>query len=88
MFIFLKDIVLPNLKIGIRKENEDVQTEYILVLEHIVKHSVNYTELNDMKVLIGQDDEEGKIIFSKVSIIFNYIVDKGQLEDYVIIRMI
>ncbi|CAX42639.1 U3 small nucleolar RNA-associated protein, putative [Candida dubliniensis CD36] len=56
----LKDIVLPNLKIGIRKENEDVQTEYILVLEHIVKHSVNYTELNDMKVLIGQDDEEGE----------------------------
>lgn len=65
----LKDIVLPNLKIGIRKDNEDVQTEYILVLEHIIEHSKYYTDLDDMRVLVGNtrnaatdddDDEDGE----------------------------
>ena len=81
-----KDIVLPNLKIGIRKDNEDVQTEYILVLEHIIEHSKYYTDLDDMRVLVGNtrnaatdddDDEDGEDNFSKVLIIFNYIVDKS-----------
>ncbi|KAL6450674.1 UTP20 U3 small nucleolar RNA-associated protein 20 [Candida maltosa Xu316] len=55
----LKDIILPNLKIGIRKENEDVQTEYILVLEYIIeKSSVHYDDLSDMKVLVGHEDDE------------------------------
>ncbi|RCK66990.1 U3 small nucleolar RNA-associated protein 20 [Candida viswanathii] len=54
----LKDIVLPNLKIGIRKENEDVQTEYILVLEYIIEKSSHYDDLEDMKVLVGHEDDE------------------------------
>lgn len=54
----LKDIILPNLRIGIRKENEDVQTEFILLLEYIIEHSNHYTDLEDMKVLVGHEDDE------------------------------
>ncbi|CAI5758446.1 unnamed protein product [Candida verbasci] len=51
----LKDLILPNLKIGIRKDNEDIQSEYISLLEYIVNHSKYYTELEDMKILSTDD---------------------------------
>ncbi|KAK6455729.1 U3 snoRNP protein [Scheffersomyces xylosifermentans] len=54
----LKTIILPQLRIGIRKDNEDVQTEYIAVLEHLVDSSKHYCELSDMKALTFNNDDE------------------------------
>ncbi|EGW31357.1 uncharacterized protein SPAPADRAFT_154380 [Spathaspora passalidarum NRRL Y-27907] len=53
----LKNVILPNLKVGIRKDNEDIQSEYISVLEHLV-HSNHYTELQDMQVLTYDNYDE------------------------------
>lgn len=53
-----KDVILPHLRIGLRKPNEVVQTEYISVLSHAVEHANYYSELNDMKVLLFSNDEE------------------------------
>ena len=55
------------------------------MLEHIIEHSKYYTDLDDMRVLVGNtrnaatddDDDEMEDNFSKVLIIFNYIVDKS-----------
>ena len=81
----LKDIILPNLRIGIRKENEDVQTEFILLLEYIIEHSNHYTDLEDMKVLVGHEDDEDNFFQS----INNIQLHRRQkpLENYVTIRM-
>ncbi|RLV90056.1 U3 small nucleolar RNA-associated protein 20 [Spathaspora sp. JA1] len=49
----IKNIILPNLKVGIRKQNEDIQSEYVSVLEHLVQY---YPELQDMKSLIGDEE--------------------------------
>lgn len=55
----LKDTVLPILRLGIRKTNEDVQNEYILVLEYIVRQSTDYfTDMRDMQILLGEDNQD------------------------------
>ncbi|KAK6201164.1 armadillo-type protein [Scheffersomyces amazonensis] len=54
----LKNFILPHIRIGLRKENEDLQTEYISVLEHIVVHSQYFDELQDMKILTFHNDDE------------------------------
>lgn len=54
----LKDTVLPYLRIGLRNNNETIQTEYISFLAHIVEKSNYFDDFNDMKVLLfGNDDE-------------------------------
>lgn len=52
-----KDTVLPHLRIGIRHHNQDVQSEYIGLLSHIVEHNKYLPEFENMKVLFGEDDE-------------------------------
>ncbi|ABN68425.2 U3 snoRNP protein [Scheffersomyces stipitis CBS 6054] len=54
----LKNIILPQLRLGLRKDNEDVQNEYIAVLEHLVCSSKHYNELDDMRILTFSDDDE------------------------------
>lgn len=54
----LKTIILPNLRNGLRKSTEDIQSEYISVLAYIVQYDKYYKELDDMKLLLGDGDEE------------------------------
>ncbi|KAG5421363.1 UTP20 [Candida metapsilosis] len=63
----LKDTILPIVRIGIRKDNEDVQTEYIAVLEYIVKNDQYYPDLKDLQVLIGDEDDEESQFFRNVN---------------------
>lgn len=55
-----KDTVLPNIRTGLRKfsQNEVVQTEYISVLAHTVQQLKYFCDLDDMKVLLFNNDEE------------------------------
>ncbi|ODV79040.1 uncharacterized protein CANTADRAFT_26116 [Suhomyces tanzawaensis NRRL Y-17324] len=61
-----KDIVLPYLKIGLRKENEDIQSEYIDLLEHCVSAPQYFESFNDMKVLTYDNDDD-KNFFKNVN---------------------
>ncbi|KAI3405650.2 UTP20 [Candida oxycetoniae] len=54
----LKDTILPVLRLGIRKDNEDVQSEYISVLEYIVDQNKYFTELSDLRILLGNKAEK------------------------------
>ncbi|AET40053.1 Utp20p Ecym_5291 [Eremothecium cymbalariae DBVPG len=54
----IKEIILPNLKLGLRKSSEEIQNEYIAVLAYIVTHSKFFNELEDMKCLLFNGDEE------------------------------
>ncbi|CCG22033.1 Utp20 protein [Candida orthopsilosis Co 90-125] len=63
----LKDTILPIVRIGIRKDNEDVQNEYIAVLEYIVKNDKYYPDLKDLQVLIGDEDEEESQFFRNIN---------------------
>ncbi|CAH2352353.1 U3 small nucleolar RNA-associated protein 20 [[Candida] railenensis] len=55
-----KDTVLPNIRTGLRNfaTVEVVQTEYVSVLAHTVQHSKYFNDLDDMKVLLFNNDEE------------------------------
>lgn len=54
----LKQVVLPYLRIGLRKRNEEVRSEYIGVLGHIVEKSKFFEDFDDMKILSKADDDE------------------------------
>lgn len=55
-----KDSVLPNIRTGLRShaKQEVVQTEYVAVLQHTVQYLKHFNELDDMKVLLFNNDEE------------------------------
>ncbi|KAI5950063.1 UTP20 [Candida theae] len=63
----LKDTILPIVRIGIRKDNEDVQNEYVAVLEYIVKNDKYYPDLKDLQVLIGNEDDEESQFFRNIN---------------------
>lgn len=63
----LKDMILPLVRIGIRKENEDVQNEYVAVLEYIIKHDKYFPDLRDLQVLIGTEDDEELQFFRNIN---------------------
>jgi U3 small nucleolar RNA-associated protein 20 len=68
-FIFeLKNVILPHLRIGLRKKNEEIRSEYINVLAHIVEHSKFYDDLNDMKALNKNNDEESSFFGNVIHI--------------------
>lgn len=54
----MKSIILPQIKSGLRKYNDEIQTEYIALLEYIVQNSKYYNDMADMQVLSFGDDEE------------------------------
>ncbi|GMM35566.1 Utp20 protein [Saccharomycopsis crataegensis] len=60
----LKDVILPNLRVGIRKDNDRIQKEYVLLLAHVVEHSKYYTDLADMKVLLFDNDDEANFFLN------------------------
>ncbi|KAL3241068.1 Utp20p [Nakaseomyces bracarensis] len=54
----LKDIIIPQVKIGLRKYQDEILAEYIALLEYIVQKSEYYKDLSDMRVLSHGEDEE------------------------------
>lgn len=54
----LKNIILPHLRMGLRKENEDVKSEYIELLHHVVQTPQYFDDLKDMRVLTYDNHEE------------------------------
>ncbi|SCU80430.1 LAME_0B03114g1_1 [Lachancea meyersii CBS 8951] len=50
--------LLPDLKNGLRHKNIDIQAEFISVTAYVVGSSEYYTELDDMKVLLFNGDQE------------------------------
>lgn len=54
----MKDIVLPSIRSGLRKDQEEIQNEYITVLSFIVTKTRYLPEIEDMKILHFNGDEE------------------------------
>ncbi|CCD22976.1 Utp20p NDAI_0A08230 [Naumovozyma dairenensis CBS 421] len=54
----LKNVILPALRTGLRKSDEAIQSEYINLLAYIVESAKYYKDLEDMKVLMFEGDEE------------------------------
>lgn len=50
--------ILPNLRNGIRHSNEDIKNEYIGVLAHAVRSSKYLTDLEGLKAVTTEDEEE------------------------------
>ncbi|KAI5953252.1 UTP20 [Candida jiufengensis] len=63
----LKDTVLPILRVGLRKENEDIQSEYVSILEYIVQEDKYFKDLNDMQILIGDEEDEESQFFKNIN---------------------
>ncbi|KAI5959627.1 UTP20 [Candida pseudojiufengensis] len=63
----LKDTILPILRVGLRKENEDIQSEYVSLLEYIVQEDKFFNELSDMQILIGDDEDEESQFFKNIN---------------------
>lgn len=61
---YLKMIVLPSMRDGLRKTSEDIQAEYITLLAYIVKNSNNYSELQDMRILLADGDDEANFFIN------------------------
>ncbi|CAH6721480.1 U3 small nucleolar RNA-associated protein 20 [[Candida] jaroonii] len=55
---FMKDLIMPEIRLGIKNSIEVVQTEFISHLAYIVKNSNHFTDLEDMKILLFNNDEE------------------------------
>lgn len=53
----LEDIVLPQVRLGLRKKSEAVQNEHINVLCHIVENAKHFEKLDDLKSLFHTDEE-------------------------------
>lgn len=54
----LKDLILPNLRSGLRHEEDNIQFEYITLLAHIVRNSSYFPDFEDLQVLLFNGDEE------------------------------
>lgn len=55
---FMKELIMPEIRLGIKNSIEVVQTEFINHLAYIVKNSKHFTDLDDMKILLFNNDEE------------------------------
>ena len=54
----LKDVILPHIRSGLRNRNADVQSEHVTFLAYLIENARYYTDLDDMKVLLFNNDEE------------------------------
>jgi len=57
--------LLPSLRKGAHESSELVRAEYVAVMAYLVKQSSKWPEVNDMRVLLVDDDEEASF-FSNV----------------------
>ncbi|CEP63954.1 Utp20p LALA0_S09e06238g [Lachancea lanzarotensis] len=60
--------LLPEIKIGLRHKNADVQAEFVSITAYIIGHSKYYGELDDMKVLLYEGDDEANFFTNVVHI--------------------
>lgn len=51
-------VLLPALRNGVSEPSELVRTEYLSITAHLIRHSPEWQEVNDMSVLLVKDDEE------------------------------
>lgn len=61
-----KNVIIPNLKDGLKAKLETIQGEYLNVLAHAVRHSNHYTDFQDMKILLFDNDDEANF-FSNIN---------------------
>ncbi|MCJ1450861.1 U3 snoRNP protein [Mycoblastus sanguinarius] len=54
----VKLVLLPALRNGVSEPSELVRTEYLHVMAHLIRHSPQWQDINDMSVLLVNDDEE------------------------------
>lgn len=54
----IKNDLVPQLKNGLRHKNDEIKVEYISTIAYVVMNSVYYSELDDMKILLFNGDEE------------------------------
>lgn len=54
----LKDVILPHIRLGLRSRNFDVQSEYVSIIAHLVEKAHHYDEMDDLKVLLFNNDDE------------------------------
>ena len=54
----MQTVILPNVRSGLRKTIEEIQNEYISLISYIVTNSQFLPEIEDMKVLLHNGDEE------------------------------
>ncbi|AGO12351.1 AaceriAEL006Wp [[Ashbya] aceris (nom. inval.)] len=62
--LLIKDVLLPNLKLGLRSASDEIQAEYISLLAYIVTNSKYFTDFEDMKVLLFNNDEEANFFIN------------------------
>lgn len=54
----LKDVILPEIRSGLKSPVEVIRTEYINCLNHLVTYAKHLNTFEDMKVLLFNNDEE------------------------------
>ena len=61
----VKTVLLPALRAGVSESSELVRTEYLGVMAHLVQTNMSWVEVNDMRPLLVEADEEASF-FSNV----------------------
>lgn len=54
----MNDAIVPQIRLGMRKNEEKVRHEYIKVIDHIVRYAKYFDDFDDMKVLLYDGDIE------------------------------
>ncbi|CEP24480.1 unnamed protein product [Cyberlindnera jadinii] len=64
MIRLFKDLILSNLRVGIRNKDEAVQTEFITVFAHYVSNIKHVGDFEDLKVLLFNNDDEANFFMN------------------------
>lgn len=62
--LLLKDLLLPNLRTGLRAKDENVHFEFVSLLSHIVNNSEYFDGFKDLQVLLFNNDEEANFFIN------------------------
>lgn len=64
----LKRVILPHLRSGLRRSSESTQAEYLSVLSYLVSTGKYFTDLDDLRVLLYNGDDEANFFVNVVHI--------------------
>ncbi|GAV51625.1 hypothetical protein ZYGR_0AF00960 [Zygosaccharomyces rouxii] len=64
----LKRMILPQLRVGLRRTSESIQAEHISVLSYIISTGKYFTDLEDLRVLLYNGDVEANFFANVVHI--------------------
>lgn len=59
-----KDLILSNLRVGLRNKSENVKSEFVSVLAHYVTYLKFVTDFEDLKVLLFNNDDEANFFLN------------------------